>query len=544
MTQATSYGLSGQLERVVTTTQNGSGTVTGRSRVDYRSNTQGIRTISVDWNDANLDGTFAAGERTGSIEYLIDNSNFTGYQQTILEVTKNAAGQATKRISYTFGTDEITQTVSTLNASTGAVTATQTQTFGHDGRGSVQVLFDAAAAIAQVYTYSAYGELLAIHNGAAAVVGTIGQANLESLAATNKLYNGEAFDTRTGLYNFRARNYSASLGRFERLDPFAGNPTDPFSFNKYGFVHGNPVMGTDPRGRSLVSTGVTIATMAIASNIGLTVYQGIRHNASASTIAYSVAQNLAVFALIGASIFLSGPVALGASILLFGVTAYSAYNLFNNWGKLDAVDRTIVVLQALTFLGFARGALMIRGGSSPGALSLDPTVAEAMRETGLSESAIQEYVNVLGEPHVFRGTTSEYPGNPSLQELGLSPASIDPAIATAFATEAATASGQSGVVYYGKMSAFSETIAVGNYLRTLEAEVAVPVQPSTFATVAPFKLPAASARQILRDMGRDVPEQIGGKTELNSVLRSLQQQRMTPSEIREFLQRAQSQQQP
>jgi RHS repeat-associated protein len=202
----------------------------------------------VDWNDANLDGTFAAGERTGSIEYLIDNANFTGYQQTILEVTKNAAGQATKRISYTFGTDEITQTVSTLNASTGVVTATQTLTFGHDGRGSVQVLFDAAAAIAQVYTYSAYGELLAIHNGAAAVVGTVGQANLESLAATSKLYNGEDFDTRTGLYNFRARNYSASLGRFERLDPFAGNATDPFSFNKYGFVHGNPVMGTDPTG--------------------------------------------------------------------------------------------------------------------------------------------------------------------------------------------------------------------------------------------------------------------------------------------------------
>jgi hypothetical protein len=65
----------------------------------------------VDWNDANLDGTFAVGERTGSIEYLIDNANFTGYQQTILEVTKNAAGQATTRISYTFGTDEITQTI-------------------------------------------------------------------------------------------------------------------------------------------------------------------------------------------------------------------------------------------------------------------------------------------------------------------------------------------------------------------------------------------------------------------------------------------------
>ncbi|MFN9433571.1 MAG: hypothetical protein ACK6DC_01365, partial [Planctomycetota bacterium] len=108
--QSMSYGLAGQLERVMTTTINGSGAVTGRTRVDYRYNPQGIRTISVDWTDANLDGTFAAGERTGSVEYLIENSNFTGYQQTILETVKNAAGQATKRTTYTFGVDEITQT--------------------------------------------------------------------------------------------------------------------------------------------------------------------------------------------------------------------------------------------------------------------------------------------------------------------------------------------------------------------------------------------------------------------------------------------------
>ncbi|MFN9713221.1 MAG: RHS repeat-associated core domain-containing protein, partial [Planctomycetota bacterium] len=239
--QSMSYGLGGQLERVVTTTSNGSGVVTGRTRVDYRYNPQGIRTISVDWTDANLDGTFAAGERTGSVEYLIENANFTGYQQTILETVKNAAGQATKRTSYTFGVDEITQTVSTIDPSSQLITQSSTLTFAHDGHGSVRALFGAAAAIAQVYTYSAYGELLAIHNGS----GTL-QPLTSSL--TSVLYNGEGFDARTGLYNMRARWYSASNARWERLDPFAGNPTDPFSFNKYGFVHGDPVMGTDPTG--------------------------------------------------------------------------------------------------------------------------------------------------------------------------------------------------------------------------------------------------------------------------------------------------------
>ncbi|MFN9434629.1 MAG: RHS repeat-associated core domain-containing protein, partial [Planctomycetota bacterium] len=254
--QSMSYGLGGQLERVVTTTSNGSGVVTGRTRVDYRYNPQGIRTISVDWTDANLDGTFAAGERTGSVEYLIENANFTGYQQTILETVKNAAGQATKRTSYTFGVDEITQTVSTIDPSSQLITQSSTLTFAHDGHGSVRALFGAAAAIAQVYTYSAYGELLAIHNGS----GTL-QPLTSSL--TSVLYNGEGFDARTGLYNMRARWYSASNARWERLDPFAGNPTDPFSFNKYGFVHGDPVMGTDPTGMFLVGS------LALTMPIGL-----------------------------------------------------------------------------------------------------------------------------------------------------------------------------------------------------------------------------------------------------------------------------------
>ena len=65
-------------------------------------------------------------------------------------------------------------------------------------------------------------------------------------------YNGESIDARTGLYNFRARWYSASNGRFERLDPFAGNPNDPLSFNKYGFVHGDPANGVDPSGETAI----------------------------------------------------------------------------------------------------------------------------------------------------------------------------------------------------------------------------------------------------------------------------------------------------
>jgi len=240
--------------------------------VDYRYTPQGIRTISVDWTDANLDGTFAAGERTGSVEYLIENANFTGYQQTILETVKNAAGQATKRTTYTFGVDEITQTTTLPLPGGGEGWGEgETLTFAHDGKGSVRALFGAAAAIAQVFTYSAYGELLAIYNGS----GTL-QPLTSSL--TSVLYNGEGLDARTGLYNMRARWYSASNARWERLDPFNGNPHDPFSFHKYGFVHGDPVQGIDPTGMffsvsmaiSAFNTAMTVGTVV---GVGATTYK-------------------------------------------------------------------------------------------------------------------------------------------------------------------------------------------------------------------------------------------------------------------------------
>jgi RHS repeat-associated protein len=185
--------------------------------------------------------------------------------------------RATARISYIFGVDEITQTTSTLN-SDGSVNGTPaTLTFGHDGHGSVRALFNAAAAFAQVYTYTAYGELLAIHNGlnAAIVSGSAGAFADPSLALTKQLYNGEALDARTNLYNFRDRWYSASSARFPSKDRFTGNPTDPFSFNPHGFVHGDPIGMTDPSGLfgvsasvSGLSISVSIGSLSLTANVG------------------------------------------------------------------------------------------------------------------------------------------------------------------------------------------------------------------------------------------------------------------------------------
>jgi RHS repeat-associated protein len=301
--QSFTYGLSGQLERVVSTTLDADGAITGRTRVDYRYNPQGIRFIAVDWNDANLDGTFAAGERTGSVEYLIENANFTGYQQTILETVKNAAGQATKRISYTFGLDEITQTTTLPLPGGGEGWGEgETLTFAHDGKGSVRVLFESAAAIAQVFTYSAYGELLAIHNGS-------GLLTPHTSPLTAYLYNGEGFDTRTGLYNMRARWYSPTNARWERLDPFAGNPNDPFSFHKYGFVHSNPITGSDPTGMFLSSVSISYA--AISGAVVGSVVGGIHAMYSGTNVLLGILKGAVTGTLLGVGLFVGGAATIG-----------------------------------------------------------------------------------------------------------------------------------------------------------------------------------------------------------------------------------------
>ncbi len=69
-----------------------------------------------------------------------------------------------------------------------------------------------------------------------------------SSPATNLLYAGEQFDTSLQMYYNRARYYDQNIGRFNRMDPYAGNKQDPQSLHKYLYVHNNPVNGIDPAG--------------------------------------------------------------------------------------------------------------------------------------------------------------------------------------------------------------------------------------------------------------------------------------------------------
>ena len=243
-----------------------SGTLTSRERTGYGYDSKSYRVKLTSKTDTALDGNFTLSSTT---EFLASHRNKTGYAQTLQESKFDADGNLTKQIDYTFGDDEIAQRTREFDAA-GNVTSDQTLVFGHDGHGSVRVLYDLSGTVTkiiQAFTFSAYGQMTALHNTAA-----------QSIAVSSRLsstsYSGETFDAASQQQYLRARFYNSANGRFNRLDPFAGSNQDPQSLHKYAYVHGDPIQGIDPTGLR-VSLGVSLAVMAIAA-IGIGI--GFRQN--------------------------------------------------------------------------------------------------------------------------------------------------------------------------------------------------------------------------------------------------------------------------
>lgn len=90
----------------------------------------------------------------------------------------------------------------------------------------------------QVFRYDAFGNRLD-----------------NNIALTSLLYSGEQTDG-TGFQYLRARYYDPSMGRFNRLDPWAGRMRDPQSLHKYLFTPDDPISFIDPSGREFTLTGM------------------------------------------------------------------------------------------------------------------------------------------------------------------------------------------------------------------------------------------------------------------------------------------------
>jgi len=155
----------------------------------------------------------------------------------------------------------------------------------YDGHGSVRHLTNNSGVITESYDYDAYGNLL----GAVT-------------PQTSLLYAGEMLDNNLQQYYLRARWYNPANGRFNRMDPFAGNNQDPQSLHKYLYAHSNPINYIDPSGHVIsfssigqlvvqsiraalsgIRTVGLVGTIRHASNaivggmVGWDIYQGLKN---------------------------------------------------------------------------------------------------------------------------------------------------------------------------------------------------------------------------------------------------------------------------
>jgi len=147
---------------------------------------------------------------SSTTNYLYDGSN------SIEEV--DAGGGQLARYAQGAGIDE------PLAESRGGTNGFYEQ----DGLGSVTSLSGSAGALADTYTYNAFGVLTA-----------------SSGSLTNPFqYTGRDFDSETGLRYYRARYYAPAVGRFLSEDPaeFLGG------VNFYAYVTNNPQALVDPSG--------------------------------------------------------------------------------------------------------------------------------------------------------------------------------------------------------------------------------------------------------------------------------------------------------
>ena len=118
----------------------------------------------------------------------------------------------------------------------------------HDHQGSVAEITDSAGGAYVGESFGAFGE----RRDAADWNGPIGVADEAAIAgATQRGYTLHGHLEGSGLIHMNGRVADSVAGRFLSADPYVPYPGLSQSFNRYAYVHNNPLTFTDPSGFTL-----------------------------------------------------------------------------------------------------------------------------------------------------------------------------------------------------------------------------------------------------------------------------------------------------
>jgi RHS repeat-associated protein len=113
-----------------------------------------------------------------------------------------------------------------------------------DANGNVTAVINSAGAVQERYIEDPYGQPSYLTAGWQPQGGPLCQAGV-SCVKWVYLHQGGRYDPTTGLFNFRNRDYSPTLGRWMRVDPLGFDAGDT---NLYRTVGNNPTNWIDPSG--------------------------------------------------------------------------------------------------------------------------------------------------------------------------------------------------------------------------------------------------------------------------------------------------------
>lgn len=103
----------------------------------------------------------------------------------------------------------------------------------HDRLGSVRQVINSSGAVVKMFTYNPFGEKL----------------EEQGTFYTPWQFTGQFFDSETGQYHLRARQYSPYLSRFTGRDLIIGEFERPLSLHKYLYCFNDPINFVDLNGR-------------------------------------------------------------------------------------------------------------------------------------------------------------------------------------------------------------------------------------------------------------------------------------------------------
>ena len=171
--------------------------------------------------------TREAGGQKQETQWILDTAR--PYSEIVLERSRQNGG-AWQETRYTHTPDGVGQLISEQRQG-------KTLHVYEDGQGSARLITDESGQIIETLDFDAFGN----------------EPNSDPASPTRHRYTGESYDSATGLYHLRARDYDPKTGRFISMDEHPGSQSIPLTLNKYLYGNADPVNHVDPGGNIFIS---------------------------------------------------------------------------------------------------------------------------------------------------------------------------------------------------------------------------------------------------------------------------------------------------